>query len=63
MIAGLTFVQILKRVVIIAACIALMYVALTQFGIVIPAFVIQCLWIVAVAVIVLLAIKIVAEMW
>ena len=60
MIAGLTFVQILILIVVVAACIALVYVALRQFGISLPGWFLQVLCIVAVAVVVILAIKVVA---
>lgn len=63
MIAGLTFVQILILIVVIAACIALVYVALRQFGIAIPGWVIQCFWIVVVAFVVIAAIKLVVGMF
>lgn len=44
-------------VVVIAAVIALMYVALVQFGIAIPPFVVNIFWILVVAVAVILSIK------
>lgn len=51
--------QLLIYVVIVAACIALMYVALRKFGIAIPDWVIQCFWIVVVAAVVIFCIRLV----
>ena len=47
-------------VVLIAAIVALVYVALRKFGIAIPDWVQQCFWIVVVAVVIIAAIKFVA---
>lgn len=47
-------------IVIIAAIVGLVYVALRQFGVAIPAWVVQVFWIVAVAIVVILAIRFVA---
>ena len=44
-------------IVIIAAVVAVMYVALRQFGVAIPPWVIQIFWIVVVAVVAILAIR------
>lgn len=60
--AGWTFTNILIAIVVIAACVALVYVALRQFGIGIPPWVIQCFWIVVVAFVVILCIRIVTSM-
>lgn len=49
-------------VVVIAAIVALVYVALRQFGVSIPAWVIQILWIIAVAFVVIFAIRLVMSM-
>lgn len=54
------FVDFLIFIVIVAACIALMYVALRQFGVQIPPWVMQVFWIVVVAVVVIFAIRFVA---
>lgn len=54
--------QLLIYIVIVAACIALVYVALQQFGIQIPNWVVQVFWIVVVAMVVIFAIKVVASM-
>ena len=58
--AGWGLVDILIVIVIVAACVALVYVALRQFGIGIPPWVIQVFWIVVVTIVVILAIRFVA---
>ncbi len=60
---SMTFVQLAILVVIIAAVVALVYVALRKFGITIPDWVVQVFWIVIVAFVVILAIKLVAGMF
>lgn len=57
--AGWTFGNILIAIVVIAACVALMYVALRQFGISIPGWVQQVFWIVVCAFVVIMAIRLV----
>ena len=54
--------QVLIAVVLIAACVALVYVALRQFGIAIPAWFIQCMWIVVVAMVVIFCIRFVLSL-
>ncbi len=49
-------------VVIIAAIVGLVYVALNQFGVGIPAWVIQVFWILVVAFVVIFAIRLIASM-
>ncbi len=49
-------------IVIIAAIVALVYVALQKFGVAIPDWVIQIFWIIVVAFVVVLAIRMVAGM-
>ncbi len=49
-------------IVVIAAIVALVYVALRQFGVSIPAWVQQIFWIVVVAFVVIFAIKLVVSM-
>ena len=49
-------------IVIIAAVIALVFVALRQFNVTIPAWVVQVFWIVVVAVVVIFAIKLVLSL-
>lgn len=56
-IGGYSIGQILIAVVIIAACVALVYVALRQFGVSIPGWAIHVMWIVIVAVVVIFAIR------
>ena len=63
MLAGISIVQLLILVVVIAACVALVWIALRQFGIAIPGWVVQIFWIVVVAFVVILAIKMVAGMF
>jgi hypothetical protein len=54
-----SFGELLIAIVIVAACVALVYVALRQFGVGIPAWVVQVAWIVVVAFVVILAIRLV----
>jgi hypothetical protein len=61
--AALGFVQIAIIVVVIAAVVALVYIALRQFGVQIPGWVIQCVWIVIVAIVVIFCIKLVAGLF
>ena len=63
MLLGITFVQLAILVVVVAAVVALVYVALRQFGVQIPPWVIQVFWIIVVAFVVILAIKLVAAMF
>lgn len=58
-----SFTEIAIAVVIIAAIVALVYVALRQFNVTIPQWVIHVFWIVVVAVVVILAIKFVSQLW
>ncbi len=51
--------QMAIAIVIVAACVALVYVALNQFGVAIPEWVKHVFWIVIVAVVVIMAIRIV----
>ena len=54
---SLSFPDVLIYIIIIGACIAITYIALRQFGVVIPAFVIQIFWIVVAVVMAILAIR------
>jgi len=54
--------QIAIAIVVFAAVVALVYVALKQFGISIPAWVQQVVWICIIAVVVILAIKFVLSL-
>jgi hypothetical protein len=55
--------QILIAVVCIAGMIAIVYVAMGVFGIAIPAWFITILWILAVVVVAVLAIKFISSLW
>jgi hypothetical protein len=55
--------QIAIAIVVVCGVIALVWVAMRQFGISIPAWVQQVLWIVAVVVVVILAIKFIISLW
>jgi hypothetical protein len=59
---GWGFVDWLRAVVIVAACIGIVLIALKVFGIEIPGWAIQIFWIVVVAVVALAAISIVSSM-
>lgn len=59
---GFGIVELAILIVIVAAVIALVYVALRQFGIAIPGWVQQIFWIVVVAFCVIAAIRLVAGM-
>ena len=48
---------------IIAALIALVYIALRQFGIAIPPWFMQVIWVLVIAFVVIVAIKILMTMW
>ncbi len=61
-VAGWGFIDLLILIVIVGACVALMYVALRQFGVAIPAWVVQCFWIVVVAFVVIFCIRLIAGM-
>ncbi len=54
--------DILIAIVVIAACIALVYIALRQFGITIPEWVKQVFWVVVVAIVVIFAIRLVLSL-
>lgn len=59
---GHSIVQLLIMVVIIAACVALVFVALNQFGIAIPMWVIHVFWICVVAFVIVVAIRFCASL-
>lgn len=52
-----TLQEVLIAIVVIAAAVALVYIALRQFGITIPPWVINCFWVVVVAFVVVLCIR------
>lgn len=54
--------EIAIMIVIVAAVVAIVYVALRQFGITIPGWVIQVFWIIVVCFVCILAIKLVISM-
>lgn len=56
------FVDFLVLIVIIAACVAIMYVALKQFGVGIPQWVVQIFWICIIACVAIFAIRFVASL-
>lgn len=60
---GYGLVEIATFVVIVAAVVALVWVALRQFGVSIPVWVQHVFWIVVVAVVVILAIRLVAALF
>ncbi len=55
-------VEILIMIVVIAACIGIMYVALNVFGVTIPPWAIKIFWIVVVCIVAILAIRFVASL-
>ena len=55
--------EVLIAIVIIAAIVAVVYVALKGFGIPVPPWAIQILWIVLLAVLAVFAIKLILSMW
>lgn len=57
-----TFVGILKAIVIVAACVAIVYIALRVFGVTIPPWVVQIFWVVVAAVIAIIAIDLIASL-
>jgi hypothetical protein len=63
MVFGLTFVQLAILIVGIAAIVALVAIALRKFNVQIPDWVIQVFWILIVAFVVIVAIKLVASMF
>lgn len=62
MILGFSIGELAIAVVIIAAVVALVYVALRQFGVAIPGWVQQVFWILIVAVVVIAAIRLVMRL-
>ena len=60
--AGYSLVHLLIMVIVIAACIGILYVALQQFGVAIPRFVVLIFWIVVCAFVAIAAIRFVASM-
>lgn len=61
-VVGMSVGSLAIAIVIIAACVALVFVALRQFGIQIPSWVQQVFWIVIVAFVVIAAIKLILSL-
>ena len=59
---GYSLVQLLIIVVIIAACVGIVYIALQQFGVAIPPFAIAIFWICVCAFVAIAAIRFIASM-
>lgn len=59
---GWGFAELAIFIVIVAAVVALVYIALRQFGVAIPEWVRQACWVVAVAFVVILLIRLVASL-
>ena len=59
---GLDIVGLAIAIVIVAAVVALVYVAFRQFGVEIPGWVVHCFWIVIVAFVVIFCIRLVSRM-
>lgn len=59
---GYGIAEVAIAIVLIAAVVALVYVALREFGVAIPAFVIRCFWILVVAFVVIFCIKLLLAM-
>ena len=57
---GYSIVQLAIIVVVIAAIVALVYIALRKFGVAIPDWVVQVFWVCIVALVIIAAIKFVA---
>lgn len=55
--ASYSLAHILIAVVVIAACIALVYIAVQQMGVAIPAWIVQVFWILVVACVIIFAIR------
>lgn len=54
---AMSFGEILVLIIVVAACIGILYVALRAFGVGIPPWVVQIFWIVVVAFVAILAIR------
>jgi hypothetical protein len=60
--AGYSLIHLLVMVVVIAACVGIVYVALQQFGVQIPRFVVLIFWIVVCAFVAIAAIRFIGSM-
>jgi hypothetical protein len=61
-VGGYSLASLIIFVIIIAACVGIMYVALNQFGVSIPGWVVQMFWIVIVAFVAIFAIRVLLSM-
>lgn len=61
-IGGYSIVQIVIAIIVIAAVVGILYIALQQFGVTIPPFVVKVFWILVCAVVCILAIKFLASL-
>jgi len=61
-IAAWSITDLLVAVVIVAACIGIMYIALRVFGVTVPPWAVQIFWIVVVAIVAIFAIRFVATL-
>lgn len=61
-VAGWSIGELAIALVIVAAVVALVYIAFRQFGITIPAWVVQVFWVIVVAFVVIFAIRLVMSM-
>lgn len=62
-IGGMPIIHWIIVIIVVAAAIGIMYVALQQFGVQIPDFVVKIFWICVVAVVAILAVKFIAGIW
>lgn len=60
--AGWSISRIIVAIIVLAGCLAILWVALGALGIAIPAFVVTCLWIVLIVAVCVIAVKIIASM-
>lgn len=60
--SSVSIIGIIKWIIIIAACVGILYVALTVFKVQIPYWVVQIFWIVVVAAVALIAINFIASL-
>ena len=62
LLGGYSLVQIAIAIVIIAAIVALVTIALRQFGVAIPPWVIQVFWVIVVTIVIILAIRFISSL-
>ncbi len=62
LVPGWSLIEVVVAIIIIAAVIAVMYIALRQFGVGIPPWVIQIFWVVVVAFVAIFAIRLLMSM-